>query len=176
MPTFALFICDGSKTYNGKSYDYKYIKVIDNKGYNGLTLIETVDPVANSIVPGGTLIDWTLGNIFNVLNNKPNAVISSSNGPVYRITHTGVTPMTYYYLNNSGWRLIGVGAVSDIKRDDFFAANVNGKPVTDTNSTSFSTSTSGIWNDYVETYLANMSTYPSPEQFNLHTALCKISS
>lgn len=180
---YTLFIRDGSKTYNNKTYDYRYIKVIDNKGYNGLTLIQAVDPVANlsssqlknvlsynfgyilsSLVastPVGLAVDWTLGNIFNALKNKPTAVVSSSGGPVYRVNHTGVTSMTYYYLNNNGWKLIGVGAVSDIKRDDYFAANVDGKPVSDFHSVSFSISTSGIWNDYVETYLANMSSYPS---------------
>lgn len=180
---YTLFKRDGTKTYNNKTYEYRYIKVIDNKGYNGLTLIETVDPAKNltnaqlkniltynfgyivstllSSTPAGLVTDWTLGNIFNVLKNKPNAVISSSNGPIYRVTHTGVTSMTYYYLNNNGWRLIGVGAETDIIRDDYFAANVDGKPTTDYHKDSFSIKTSGIWSNYVEAYLANMSSYPS---------------
>lgn len=111
--------------------------------------------------PVGLVTHWTLSNIFNVLNNKPTAVISASNGPIYRVFHTGVTSMTYYYVNNNGWKLVGVGAVSDIKRDDYFAANVNGKPESDFHTVSFTTSTSGIWRDYIDSYLANMASYPS---------------
>lgn len=168
---------------------YRYIKVIDNKGYNRLTHIQELDAIASlsyaqlgsSILsynfgygfslllgstPVGLLTDWTLGNIFNVLNNLPTAQISSSGEAIYRIFHTGVTSMTYYYLYNNGWKLIGVGASVDIVRDDYFAGNVNGSPKTDFHSVSFRTSTSGIWRDYVDAYLNNMASYPSYCQVN----------
>lgn len=186
---YTLYIYDGSVNYNGTSYSYRYIKVIDNKGYNRLTHIQELDAIASlsyaqlgtSILsynfgygfslllgstPAGLLTDWTLGNIFNVLNNLPTAQISSSGEAIYRIFHTGVTSMTYYYLYNNGWKLIGVGASVDIVRDDYFAGNVNGSPKTDFHSVSFRTSTSGIWRDYVDAYLNNMASYPSYCQVN----------
>ena len=83
------------------------------------------------------------------------------NGSIYRIFHTGVTSMTYYYLYNNGWRLIGVGAAADIIRDDYFAGNVNGTPRTELNTVNFKITTNGILRNYIDTYLNYMSTNPS---------------
>ena len=158
--------------------------MIDNKGYNGLTHVQELDAVADlsyeqlgtsilsynfsyglSLVAGktpvGLLTHWTLGNIFNVLENLPDAKISSSGGDIYRNIHVGVTSMTYYYLYNNGWKLIGVGAVVDIIRDDYFAGNVNGVPKSELNTYSFKIYTEGIWRDYVDAYLNSMAINPS---------------
>lgn len=180
---YTLYTYDGKVNRNGTEYYYRYIKVIDNKGYNGLTHIQELNAIASlpssqltnilnynfnyvftsllGKVPGGILVNWTLGNIFTIFNNMSSAQISSSGSAIYRIFHTGVTSMTYYYVYNNGWKMVGVGASASIIRDDYFAGNVNGTPRTDYNSVSFSTSTSGIWSDYVNAYINNMSVNPN---------------
>lgn len=180
---YTLYIYDGSVNSNGTTYYYRYIKVVDNKGYNGLTKNQTISAIGNvsqqlgtsilkfnfeygvesliGLLPGGVVLNWTLGNIFTVLSNLQSVQITSNNSNIYTINHCSVTSMTYYYFYNNGWKLIGVGAVAQVTRDDHFLGNVNGYPKSDFNSTSFSITSRGIWRDYVDSYINNMGWNPS---------------
>lgn len=181
---YTLYIYDGSRTKNGKSFNYRYIKVVDNKGANGLTKIQSmnaigkgVGQVATEIVgfnfqyllaglltqkPAGLVVDWTLQNILNGIS-VGNNIYYSSNENLYQITHTAITSMTYYYIytDNRGWQHIGTGAMSDTIRTDFFTGNVGGKPVSKQQTTPFTIKTQGIWSDYVDNFIANMANFPS---------------
>lgn len=114
-----------------------------------------------SNVPGGAIVDWAIGSIFTVLNNNPSGVITTTNAPLYRIFHTSVTSMTYYFIENDSWRLIGVGARAQIIRDEYIAMNINGSPYSDLHTDQFTTNTPGIWSDYLDYYFNNMSWNPS---------------
>ncbi len=181
---YTLLIRDGTRKYDGVTYNYRYIIVTDNKGYCGLTLYEEVDALTKisagqtaadvmkyslnygfsslmSSTPVGMVVDWTLGAIFTVLSDKPTGIISVKEGPIYKISHRSVTSMTYYFIYNDGWKMIGVGASAEILRDDYWSANINGIPKSDFHSVSFSTRTPGTWNDYLDVYFNNMASNSS---------------
>lgn len=69
--------------------------------------------------------------------------------------------MTYYFIENDSWRLIGVGASAQVKRDEYIAMNLNGSPYSDMHSVEFSTYTLGGANTYLNYYFDNMSWNPS---------------
>ncbi len=181
---YTLYIYDGSYNYNGNTYSYRYIKVIDDKGYNGLTQDQEFDAISKysshyleeilkynfgyifstllSKTPIGVLTDWTLGNIFSVLRGRPDsAVVTSTKDGIYKITHTSVTSMTYYWIYNNSWRYIGAEAHCDVARTDFWAGNIGGVPTHESKESQWSTHTDGIWYNYLEDYINVMSWNPS---------------
>lgn len=177
---YTLYIYDG--TYEG--YNYRYIKVRDNKGYNGLHYYQdnnlatnigasTVSSVLNynfgyavssllGLLPYGMVLDWTLGNIFTALSGVNASVVSSGQGTFYGVRHNGVTEMTYYFFYNDGWRHIGTNGTATVIREDYFYGNVNGMPVSETPKTTFTIKGShNIWHDYVKNYAEVMSGRPN---------------
>lgn len=180
---YTLYIYDGTRKYNGVTYNYRYIKVIDDKEYGGLTKIEEADPIKT--VPSGTLVgdlvkynlnyifsevldfvgaavvDWIIGNAFTALNHTPSGVITTTGKSLYRVIHTSVTSMTYYFIENDSWRLIGVGASAQTIRSEHISMNVNGSPYVETHTEQFTAKTPGIWYDYLDYYFNNMSWNPS---------------
>lgn len=181
---YTLYTYNGNYKYNGSTYTYRYIKVVDDKGYRGLTENQMLDALGKyeshyvrevlnynfgyifsallSSIPYGAVIDWQLGNIFAILNGKPeSAVVSSGSAAMYTITHTAVTSMTYYWIYNNSWRYIGAGAECNVARSDLWAGNIEGKATHDYHYDSWRTCTSGIWYNYLEDYINVMSWNPS---------------
>ena len=181
---YSLYIYNGTYKQDGVSYNYRYIRVVDDKGYNGLYYYQDNDLAVNipaSIVesvfsynfgygvstligtlPYGTVIDWTLGNIFNVASTVDAAkTISCGNKPLYGVRHIGVTEMTYYFFYNDGWKHIGTSGNAEVIREDYFYGNVKGKPVSETQKSSFSIRSGWIWHDFVERYVEVMDSRPN---------------
>lgn len=169
---YTLYIYDG--TYKG--YEYRYITVIDNKGYNKLYYYQdnnlavnigasAVSSVLNynfgygvsyllGLLPYGMVLDWTLGNLFSALSGTDASVVSSGQENFYGVRHNGVTKMTYYYIYNDGWRHIGTSGSADVIRTDYFYGNINGSPVSENPQTNFTIrSRQNNWRDYMETYV-----------------------
>lgn len=173
---YSLYIYNGTRNYSGKSYNYRYIKVVDDKGSNGLTLNHSMNAVGkgkgavaadvltfnlqyifSSLLtsnPIGIAADWTMQNIFNVISSN-STVTYSSNANLYEIKHCLVTAMTYYYVDYYGWNFAGAGAYCDALRVDTFIGNVNGKPKSEMKKNAFVIKTSWLWYDYVDAYLKN---------------------
>ncbi len=117
---------DGTRTVNGQTYTYAYLRVVDDKGYdlytNSTGKLELVNDSPNTLgellqynfeyfltnstigvisdlFPQGWLIEWGLGNVATVLNSfNPNANISMGSGGIYMVGATTVTQMTYYLI------------------------------------------------------------------------------
>ena len=171
------------RAYNNKQYNYRYIIVVDDKGYDGLykfqsdTLVGSynsnlpdsllmynfeylVEEVIGRI-PYGTVINWTLGNIFTVLSSQPVNSVTSS-GKLYRVEHNSVTKMTYYFVYNSGWRMVGVSGDTTVKRVDRLTGNVNGTPVNATvDAVKISIYSPESWYSFIDSYLSVMSWNPN---------------
>ena len=180
---YTLYIYNGIYKYNNTDYNYRYIKVVDDKGYNGLYYYQDNDLAVNipytviesvlsynfgygvSYLIGklkyGTVIDWTLGMIFDSVAAVEDAMtISCGSKPLYGVRHASVTSMTYYFFYNEGWHHIGTGGTAEIVREDYLYANINGSPVLDENEERFTIKSEWIWHDYVEQYAKAMSYMP----------------
>lgn len=184
---FTIYVYDGTYSYKGESHIYRYIRVIDNKGHGGLTQNAEYDAVQKNIlpsvmgsvlsynfgfvfshflgkVPHGLVIDWTLGNLFSALEgvNSASDVIVCGDKDLYRIYCTSVTEMVYYfYYDAPVWSFIGTSASAAFTHTNIFAGNVNGAPVHEVEGPVSWTSTSGgIWYDYVEAYADSKSYHP----------------
>lgn len=173
---YTLYIYDG--TYKG--YEYRYITVVDNKGYDKLHYYQdnnlatnigasAVSSVLNynfgyavssllGLLPYGMVLDWTLGNIFSALSGVDASVVSAGQGSFYGVRHNGVTKMSYYYIYNGGWRHIGTSGSATVIRDNYFYGNVNGMPVSEVPQTTFTiNSRQSYWGDYMENYVQAVS-------------------
>lgn len=186
---FTIYVYDGTYSYKGESHIYRYIRVIDNKGHGGLCRILKYAAVDNTVlpsamgsvlsynfgfvlshflgkVPHGLVIDWTLGNIFSLLNGI--ASDSASNITVYgrenlyEITCNSVTEMVYYfYYDDPVWSFIGTSASVAITYSNLFVGFMGGVPVQENTKPVTWTSTSGgVWYDYVEEYVDSKSYHP----------------
>lgn len=169
---YSLSIYDG--TYDG--YNYRYITVRDDKGYDRLHYYQdnnlatnigasAVSSVLNynfgyavssllGLLPYGMVLDWTLGNIFSALSGVDASVVSAGRGSFYGVRHNGVTMMTYYFVYNDGWRHVGTSGSATVIREDYFYGNVNGNPVSETPKTTFTIkSRQNYWSNYVKNYI-----------------------
>lgn len=169
---YTLYIYDG--TY--RDYEYRYIIVRDNKGYNKLYYYQdnnlavnigasAVSSVLNynfgyavssllGLLPYGMVLDWTLGNLFSALSGVDASVVSSGQENFYGVRHNGVTEMTYYYIYNNGWRHIGTSGSAEVIRTDYFYGNVNGSPVSENPKTNFTIrSRQNNWWAYIDNYV-----------------------
>ncbi len=181
---YSLYIYDGTYNHNNIAYNYRYIRVVDDKGYNGLYYYQDNDLAVNipsSLIesvlsynfgygvstllgqlPYGTMTDWTLGNIFNIVSAVEDAkTILCGNKPLYGVRHIGVTEMTYYFFYNNGWKHVGTSGNASVIREDYFYGNIKGKPVSETQKTSFTIRSGGIWYDFVKQYAEMMDTWPN---------------
>lgn len=186
---YSIYEYSGTRTVNGNSYNYKYYRIIDNKGYvdTALTHTEIVVPVENvnttigelleynfsygfsaflGTLPGGNVADWFIGGIFTILEsyNSNSTVAYTGNGNIYSLNMLSVTAMTYYYIEmDDNWYLCGSRA-SDVSfaRSDSFVANVNGKAYSDSKSyPSWNSSTGYSWYWYIDNYVNTKKVYHS---------------
>ena len=182
---YSLYIYNGTYKYNGTPYYYRYIRVVDDKGYDGLYYYQQNNLVPNvggavvdaifsynfgygtssliSKIPKfGVVLDWTLGNIFDAVAAANNAhIIYTTNKPLYKVEHASVTAMTYYFFYNGGWRHIGTSGNATVVRNDSFAGNIAGTPVIDNNTATLELRSNMIWYDFVSNYAQVMATRPN---------------
>lgn len=180
---YSIYIYNGNYNYNNSTFRYRYIRVVDDKGYDGLTTNVVYNAIPAGRYPGtsilnynfgyilssflgttpvGMVVDWTLGNIFNIFNNMPSDVILSGGEDFYLINCISVSVMTYYYVYNSGWKQIGTGTSIKITKSDWFSGNVNGEPVSEKTENENWTSRSpvDVWYKFIELYADNMDLNP----------------
>lgn len=178
---YSVYDYSGTRTINGKSYDYEYYRVVDNKGYvdSTLTTAELVVPVAKvnttigalldynfsygfsaflGTLPGGSIADWALGNLFTILNsyNSNSSVVYNNNTGIYAINMISVTEMTYYYIKVNGiWNQCGSRASNiNFARSDSFSANINGQAYADAKVyPTWSSSTGHSWYWYLDNFV-----------------------
>lgn len=180
---YSVYDYSGTTKINGKSYDYEYFRVVDNKGYvdTALTTSQLVVPVAKvnttigallqynfsyvmseflGIVPGKDVTEWVLGNIFAVLesysSNSP--VVYNNNTGIYSINMISVTEMSYYYIKvNGSWHQCGSRASNiSFARSDSFSANINGRAYADSkNYPTWTSSTGHSWSWYLEKFVSS---------------------
>lgn len=153
---YSLFYESGNYYYQGVEYPFRYIRVIDDKGYGKLTVMKSFDmgPKKNSVIllselfdynfkyilssflgifPGGAILDWTLNNIITGLNtiDQNNTITygAGNNENNAYIAHQGsVTQMTYYYIYyNNVWRMVGASATAELGRLDSCMINCEGE-------------------------------------------------
>lgn len=169
---YSLSIYDG--TCDG--YNYRYITVRDDKGYNRLHYYQDNSLATNigasavssvleynfgyavssllGLLPYGMVLDWTLGSIFSALSGVNASVVSAGQGSFYGVRHNAVTMMTYYFVYNDGWRHVGTSGSATVIREDYFYGNINGNPVSETPKTTFTIrSRQNYWSNYVKTYV-----------------------
>ena len=174
---------NGSVNVNGTSYPYSYIYVTDNKGYSGTTLthsqttnvlIGKESTILKDIleyqfsfglsaylgtIPGGWIIDWTIGTVCAALESyNDNSIISyRGNNNIYNMSMLSVTQMmyVYVYLPNAGWCLCGTRAANiSYARSEYVIANVAGTAVS--NSKTYPTVSSRTGNSaytYAKAYV-----------------------
>ena len=167
-------------TVNGKTYNYSYITVTDNKGYpnspltvksgnlvmlrrGSFTLADALDKTfefgKDELV--GQLpwyFRWGLTSVFPILSGYPGSatVISLDNKDIYLLSIDSKTQMGYCYVDmpNAGWTLCGVKAPNiKFTRNDILNATINGEDILENNSSVENVSTGVSPTAYVGSYV-----------------------
>ena len=176
---YSIYAYDGTYTYNGVNYPYRYLKVVDDKGYNQLTLNQhhvmlnnatstlpqeileynfgyLTGMLIGSIPYVGSGINWTLG-MLNTLLENPNATVSGT-GDLYHLTIGSITSMTYYYVSDPTQSGTYCHAGTRANNISFsathgYSMNVNGNLIQGSKITPFSGSSgSTIHSTYIKWY------------------------
>lgn len=183
---FTIYLYDGYYSYNGKSYQYRYIRVVDDdtKPYEGLTTYDTfymdtfpehytvtdfLEYTIEYFVIGYLVgeydtinfANYTIGAIADVLSNYEVSRLSfSSNHPPYIVSVSSVTSMYYYYIYDSNaaptWKLTGSSATIPISEAHQTALKVDDRIVYDTYTNYFTLDTGWSWYEYLEYYIDRM--------------------
>jgi len=179
---YSLYRYQGTYTYDNVTYNYSYIRVVDNKGYNGLYKFNeynaapanatqsTIQAVLGytfkyvfsnllSRTPLGLVADWTMGAAIEGMDAYNTTLITSTSDPFYRIFASSTTQMTYYWIYyNNEWKMMGSDGTFSFTRTDFAAFNYQGQPkhLSDTQPT-WSSSSGYSWWQYVENFHNNRS-------------------
>lgn len=176
---------NSSLTVNGTVYQYSYIYVTDNKGYEDSTLThsQTTNILIGKestvlkdileyqfsfgfssylgLIPYGWVADWAIGSVFAILESfDENSNISySGNNNIYNMSLLSVTQMmyVYVYMPTGGWCLCGTRAPNiSYTRAEYMIANVDGEAVSDSESYPTVTSSTGsAAYTYVREYVLN---------------------
>lgn len=135
---YSLYYYDG--TYKS-TYPYRYIRVIDNKNYNGLYRIKNFKPFPDNPLPSlirdfieysieyiitelvgkiyGGFASYSIGALFPLLNDPDSSIAPAPDEVFYEVVGHSVTDMTYYYVyDGSGWRMIGSEADFRYQQED----------------------------------------------------------
>lgn len=176
---FSLYMYDGKYTYNGSTYSYRQIKVIDNKNANALMCNKEYDLVPQKTDNGlianilkynfgfilssflgqtatGRVVDWTLGNLFSFLSSSEGVSFSrdADSKPFYTINCTSLTAMSYFYCyDDSAWKLIGSSATADIEHEHSFYGVVYGEIKHEHIKKGWSVYSGGRYYDYIKAYV-----------------------
>ena len=180
LDVYTIWEYDGTRTVNGKDYNYLYYIVFDNKGYvdSPLTVSKLIPliPYRSSIrlgdlmsynfsfgvsallgkLPYGWAIDWLFGNIFTAASSYNENLTVSTNSGIYAMNITTVTTMTYYYIQVNGtWYEAGSRAYEiTMARVDSFTGNIGGQAVSwQKEFNRYSGATGRSWYWYVEEFV-----------------------
>jgi len=193
---YSLYQYDDS-IYTDKIYKCSYIVVVDDKGYNGLTVSEQDTELCGEksiklsdlakynfnfgfsqflgSIPYGWAVDWAIGSVFTALNSyNSSSIVTRTNKDIYTTVIGSTTQMTYYYIYDTGyssWVLCGSRASNlTFSRTDVFAGNVGGTytSLSEDFPASSSTGESAIW--YFLQYAQNnrQSNHHSPGSFTVN--------
>jgi hypothetical protein len=177
---YTLYHYKGTYTVSGTTYDYAYIRVVDNKGYNKLyknyefdaaprnatlsvaqaVLSHTFKYVFSTLIsktPVGIVIDWFMSTVFAGLSAYNAAFISGGDKPLYRINGHHTSSLTYYYIyHNNSWKLMGTGGEFTFERLGLAMFNYNGNPASDyATKQEWTSRTQLVWYDYVTAFHNN---------------------
>lgn len=184
---YSLYYNDGSyKVADGTIYPYRYIKVIDNKGYNKLMAKSLYNIADKSTAPqlieafieynmtfalsqylgniqNGWIIDWTIGSLFTILQNLSTDVVISGAGPnALQVTLSSLTSMEYTYVyNKNSWRLIGTSSAVDYLKQTQYSLNINGKLHGEQAQESWKSTSGLLWFGYIIQYHAQQASFPN---------------
>lgn len=171
---YSLYYYDG--TYKS-TYPYRYIRVIDNKNYNGLYRIKNFKPFPDNPLPSlirdfieysieyiitelvgkiyGGFASYSIGALFPLLNDPDSSIAPAPDEVFYEVVGHSVTDMTYYYVyDGSGWRMIGSEADFRYQQVDQVYCNLNGNPYSDIKTTDYSGySSSWAWYQYLDNWI-----------------------
>jgi len=184
---YTLYHYRGTYTYQGVTYDYAYIRVIDNKGYNKLYKLQIFNALPSnatnamilgflqhqfsyvfstllSSVPYGIAVDWTISSAIATMSNYNTSLMTGTSDPFYWIVVNSTTEMTYYWIyTGTSWKLLGSDGKFSLTKGDYAAFNYQGQPKQEPAIQPTWTSTSGYpWYKYIENYHYN----PTFEQIN----------
>lgn len=178
---YAIYEFSGNVKIRNENYSYVNYRVVDSKGYGGLTKNEaniTMIDEENTVVadllsytfefgvdqflgslPHALLLDWTLGGIFTVFDSYDDTSTVSSSSPMYVLALSSITEMMYYYVYRDDlqiWVQAGSSALDvQFSRHDYFSANINGKLETDEFDSEGNSSTNLFYADYYENLIYN---------------------
>lgn len=171
---YAVYESSGDYTLNGVKYPYCYYRVIDN-GEGGFTRsMASVELLGRGSmllqelleynfkfglsqflgsIPTGTLIEWTLGNIFTILNSfNTTTTVGPHDGNIYSFALLSVTQMEYYFMYSESlgeWVQAGSSAPQiKFARTDVLVANIGGSAVSKSPDMNFYSSTNLKWTEY----------------------------
>lgn len=177
---FTLYRYQGTYEYSGTTYDYSYIRVVDNKGYNRLYSFNEFDAAPKNATqstiqavmrytfgfafgqllgthPVGIAADWTMNAAISGMKAYDTTKITSTSDAFYRIFASSTTSMTYYWIYHSNaWKFMGSDATFAFTKSDFAAFNYQGQPkhISQTQPT-WSSSSGYTWYKYIENFHAN---------------------
>lgn len=185
---YSIYIYDGNYNYGGQNNQYRYIRVVDDKNYNGLSryinhtfvgilfnhasFIEamgsTVEYLVSSLIASipyiGTGIDYTISTLASTFDIADSTYYALH--PVYKMDVSTVTTMTYFYINDSSWKLIGSSADFTVLETHMLRYKSGSTPVHDNVNKSFRGSTGWSWYDYIEYYVDNKQYTNNPQIFH----------
>lgn len=180
---YSLYRWGGTYDINGQEYDYVAIKVTDNKKGNGLTKLAVKQVLSRKTnttieelieyncsfglsqflgtIPYGWVLEWSLGNVFTVLNSynpSTSVTLYEGNAGIHMMTLMSVTQMQYIFINtpSTGWVICGSKA-SDVEftGSQTLAVKVGSHPHVPSADLPYANSSTG-WNirGYLENYVA----------------------
>ena len=182
---YSLYIYDGTYTYNQVTYSYRYIRVVDDKGYSnnydrGMYRQLRAVPLGGEVysqsafqrilqyncgftmsqllgrISGSAFVEWTIGNLCTMFTQP--GVTYTPGIVTYDIDIDHNTALTYYYVRdpqNQEWKLTGCKGVTSVSEIHKLHLNDNGIPAIDTYKRNFQITSGWSWSNYVKYFADN---------------------
>ncbi|MBE6892076.1 MAG: hypothetical protein E7481_08660 [Ruminococcaceae bacterium] len=178
---YSIYIYNGTR-YNSQNipYSYRYIRVVDDKGYGGLRKVVSHFMTGENPTPstvqraltytykywGTTLLtevfpplmvaDYLIGMFTDIFDEK----VEFYSSDVYQLVTNITTTMFYYYICDPdaapNWKLVGVDAkISVSEVHHFYSSDSDGNSTYDFKERNFSGYTGWSWHEYIDYYLEN---------------------
>lgn len=174
---YSLYHYSGSYTVGDTTYNYSYIRVIDDKGYDKLyknaefdaapknasqsvvqaVLAYTFSYAFSTLIsnnPIGIAVNWLLGAVFSGLDAYNSANIAGGSDPMYRVFGHSVTSHTYYYIYHiNSWKFMGTSGEFSFERSGIMLFNYNGQPKTEyATIQNWTSRTPWVWHNFVTAF------------------------
>lgn len=156
---YGVYQTKNSVTIDNISYDYRVIRVVDEKGRGGLTSSCNVGLISGEssllrdllaynfsfvlnkylgTLPHSAFTEWSLGNISTVFDSYTGdeiVTVAKNATEMYNMQLMSITEMRYYFLyipEYAEWNIIGSKANLSFTRNEAFVGNIKGKLVNET--------------------------------------------